>query len=105
MATCAGDLPVALGRVALADLIEDLCRELQTRYPKVTLVPDRRFVQADAQVFSAGGLTSGVDLALHVVELYFGRAVAERTANYMEYESTSWRDGAVASARKSPAKK
>ena len=31
--------PVALGRVALADLIEDLCREMQKRYPKVTLTP------------------------------------------------------------------
>ena len=41
-------------------------------------------------IFTAGGLTSGIDLALHVVELYFGREAAERTARYMEYEGTGW---------------
>ena len=43
-------------------------------------------------MFSAGGLTSGIDLALHVVELYYGRETAERTATYMEYTGTRWRD-------------
>jgi transcriptional regulator GlxA family with amidase domain len=65
---------------------------LASRYPKVKVVTSRRYVQADPVVFSAGGLTSGIDLALHVVELYFGREVAERTAKYMEYESTGWKD-------------
>lgn len=62
------------------------------RFPNVTLVPSRRFVQSDENVFTAGGLTSGIDLALHMVDLYFGRAVAQQTATYMEYESTGWRD-------------
>lgn len=66
---------------------------LATRFPKVKVVPpEHRFVQADSVVFSAGGLTSGIDLALHVVELYFGREVAERTARYMEYQGAGWRD-------------
>jgi len=54
-------------------------------------MPGRRFEQADSVVFGAGGLTSGIDLALHVVELYFGRPAAERTAKYMEYQGTGWR--------------
>jgi len=29
-------------------------------------------------------------LALHVVELYFGRELAARTASYMEYEGKGW---------------
>jgi transcriptional regulator GlxA family with amidase domain len=62
------------------------------RYPDVKLARDQRFVQADPVVFSAGGLTSGIDLALHVVELYYGRETAERTATYMEYTGTRWRD-------------
>ena len=41
-------------------------------------------------IFTAGGLTSGIDLALHVVELYFGRELAARTASYMEYEGKGW---------------
>ncbi len=35
-------------------------------------------------------LTSGIDLALRVAELYFGREVAARTASYMEYEGKGW---------------
>jgi transcriptional regulator GlxA family with amidase domain len=62
------------------------------RFPNVTLVRDKRFVQADSVVYSAGGLTSGIDLALHVVSLYFGKEAAERTAVYMEYTGTRWRE-------------
>ncbi|MEE8522302.1 MAG: hypothetical protein V3T72_00090 [Thermoanaerobaculia bacterium] len=35
-------------------------------------------------------LTSGIDMALRVVERYFGREAAARTAFYMEYESDGW---------------
>jgi len=66
-----------------------------SKYPKVKVLTSRRYVQADPVVYSAGGLTSGIDLALHVVELYFGREIAEKTAKYMEYESTSWKDVAA----------
>jgi len=36
-------------------------------------------------------LTSGVDLALHVVDGYFGRSVAQKTAEYMEYQGSAWK--------------
>ena len=62
------------------------------KYPSVHLVRGQRFVQADPVVFSAGGLTSGIDLALHVVQLYYGRETAEQTAKYMEYTGTGWRE-------------
>ena len=39
---------------------------------------------------TAGGLTSGTDLALRVVERYFGREVAQTTATYMEYQGKGW---------------
>ena len=48
------------------------------------------WTHSDPVIFTAGGLTSGIDLALHVVELYFGREVAARTARYMEYEGKGW---------------
>lgn len=60
-------------------------------YPNVKLVRSKRFVQSDAVVMTAGGLTSGMDLALHVVGRYFGAAVAQQTADYMEYEGTGWK--------------
>jgi putative intracellular protease/amidase/YHS domain-containing protein len=50
-----------------------------------------RFVD-EGGLASAGGLSSGIDLALHVVERYFGREVADGTAYYMEYQGKGWKD-------------
>ena len=33
---------------------------------------------------------SGIDLALHLVEGYFGRGVAQATADRMEYQGSGW---------------
>ena len=54
-----------------------------------------RFVEAGDNLASAGGLTSGMDLAFRVVERYYGRTVAERTAFFMEYQSNGWKDAGV----------
>lgn len=40
----------------------------------------------DGDVVTAGGVTSGIDLALHLVGREFGEALAERVAAEMEYE-------------------
>ena len=61
------------------------------KFPRVRLERGKRFVRSDDRIFTSGGLTSGMDLALHVVDLYFGRGVAERTATYLEYEGTGWK--------------
>ena len=66
---------------------------LRQKFPGVDVQASVRYVQSDEKLFTAGGLTSGIDLALHVVELYFGRAEAERTAAYMEYTGTGWKNG------------
>jgi transcriptional regulator GlxA family with amidase domain len=55
------------------------------KFPNVRLERGSRFVQSDDVLFTAGGLTSGIDLALHIVERFYGREVADRTAAYMEY--------------------
>jgi transcriptional regulator GlxA family with amidase domain len=68
----------------------DFIERMKTRHPQVKVVQGDRFVQSDPLLYCAGGLTSGIDLALHVVELYFGREAAQRTATYMEYQSTGW---------------
>jgi len=59
-------------------------RGLQQRYPAVHFVNGVRFVEND-KISTAAGLTSGIDLALHVVERYFGQMVAQSTADYLEY--------------------
>ena len=69
----------------------DFLDRFAQQYPKVKLQRGLRFVESDAHTFTAGGLTSGIDLALHVVELYFGTPTAEQTARYMEYQGGGWR--------------
>jgi transcriptional regulator GlxA family with amidase domain len=46
----------------------------------------------NGKVATAGGLTSGVDLALHIVERYYGREVAQATADYLEYRGELWKN-------------
>jgi len=70
----------------------DFFGEFEKAFPGVTLHRGRRFVE-NPGVSSAGGLTSGIDLALRVVARYFGRETADRTARYMEYEGTGWIEG------------
>jgi transcriptional regulator GlxA family with amidase domain len=48
-------------------------------------VVDARVVD-DGDLLTAGGVTSGIDLALHLVEREFGEGIAERVATVIEYE-------------------
>jgi transcriptional regulator GlxA family with amidase domain len=68
----------------------DFYDDFQKKFPDVSLQRGPRFVESDPVIFTAGGLSSGIDLALHLVELYFGRDVADKTAKYMEYEGKGW---------------
>jgi putative intracellular protease/amidase/YHS domain-containing protein len=60
-------------------------------FPDVQLKRGARFVE-DGNLASAGGVSSGIDLALHVVERYEGREAAERVADRMEYQGKGWLD-------------
>jgi transcriptional regulator GlxA family with amidase domain len=62
---------------------------LQRSFPQVHVKRGLRYVE-DGKIATAGGLTSGIDLALRIVERYYGRTVAQETAEYMEYQSKSW---------------
>ncbi|QGZ40398.1 YHS domain-containing protein [Pseudoduganella flava] len=66
-------------------------KELAMKYPDITVKRGARFVEA-GNVASAGGLSSGIDLALRVVERYFGRTVASNTATTLEYQGQGWLD-------------
>jgi transcriptional regulator GlxA family with amidase domain len=57
-------------------------------FPKLKLVRGARYVE-DPDVSSSGGETSGIDLALRVVERYFGSNVASEAAYGMEYRRTA----------------
>ena len=60
-------------------------------FPKIDLKRGARFVE-NGNLATAGGLSSGIDLALRVVERYYGRDVAEKTAYNMEYQGRGWMD-------------
>jgi transcriptional regulator GlxA family with amidase domain len=64
------------------------CDMLEQSYSSIRVLRDRRFVEHE-HVATAGGLSSGIDLALRVVERYLGRDAADATATYMEYERSS----------------
>jgi putative intracellular protease/amidase len=58
-------------------------------YPDIQVMRGARFVE-QGNLATAGGLSSGIDLALRVVELYFGREAAAETAYQMEYQGQGW---------------
>jgi cyclohexyl-isocyanide hydratase len=57
------------------DLLAPLCKEVVT---------DERIVE-DGHVTTAGGVTSALDLGLHLVERYWGDEARARVAEVMEY--------------------
>ena len=65
--------------------------EFAMQFPDVRMVRGARFVES-GNLATAGGLSSGIDLSLRVVERYFGRDVATQTAYYMEYQGQGWLD-------------
>ena len=92
MSVCTGAFQ--LGRAGLlsgksATTHHDFFEQFAKAFPDVNLKRGLRFVEND-KISTAGGLSSGIDLALRVVERYFGRDVAQATATYMEYQGKGW---------------
>jgi transcriptional regulator GlxA family with amidase domain len=92
MSVCTGAFKLAKagllsGRAATTH--HEFLDQLQKEYPDIQVKRGVRFVEGE-KISTAGGLTSGTDLALRVVERYFGREVAEAAAVYMEYQGKGW---------------
>jgi transcriptional regulator GlxA family with amidase domain len=88
MSVCTGAFQLA--RTGLLDGLpatthHDYWDAFAREFPRVELVRDTRWVESNDRLATAGGLTSGIDLALRVVERYFGPQVAQATAAYMEH--------------------
>lgn len=87
MSVCTGAFQLA--RAGLLDGLSatthhEFYDRFAAEFPKVKLVRGTRYVDHGA-IATAGGLTSGLDLALHVVSQRMGKKAAELTASYMEY--------------------
>lgn len=93
MSVCTGAFQLA--RAGLLDGLaatthHDFWDDFARQFPKVDLRRGPRYVE-HPRIATAGGLTSGIDLALRVVARYFGEAAASQTAEYMEWQGEGWR--------------
>ncbi|HEX4256070.1 MAG TPA: helix-turn-helix domain-containing protein [Streptosporangiaceae bacterium] len=70
-----------------------LCAELARQYPDVTVDPGALFVD-NGTILTSGGVTSGVDLALHLLRTDVGASVANQVARRIVMAPR--RDGAQA---------
>jgi transcriptional regulator GlxA family with amidase domain len=70
-------------------------------YPKVHWLRGRRYVRATNNIYTAGGDgIAGMDLSLHIVDMKFGRRIAQGIADYLEYHGDEWKqDDQASSAR------
>ncbi|HUN61297.1 MAG TPA: DJ-1/PfpI family protein [Candidatus Sulfotelmatobacter sp.] len=66
-------------------------QSMQKQYPAVHFVSGTRYVE-NGKIATAGGLTSGIDLALHVVAKYYGDEVAQVTSDILEHRSALWKN-------------
>ena len=64
--------------------------DIQRRYPDVHFLRNMRWVQSTPVIYTSGPTGAGIDLALHIVDLYFGREAATRAAQSMNYRSQDW---------------
>jgi len=63
----------------------DAIEELRVLAPAAIVAPSERFTD-NGKICTSGGISAGIDLALHVVGKLLGRDAADTTARYMEYE-------------------
>ena len=61
---------------------------LRESFPTVTVEENSRVVE-DGHILTSAGISAGIDLALKVVERYYGETVARVTARQMEYRSAN----------------
>ncbi|HMR94349.1 MAG TPA: DJ-1/PfpI family protein [Microthrixaceae bacterium] len=69
-------------------------RLMQSLYPTVTIERGVRWVD-HGDIATAGGLTSGTDLALRIVDRLYGADAAALAASQLEYFGEGWRDPTV----------
>jgi transcriptional regulator GlxA family with amidase domain len=92
MSVCTGAF--LLARTGLLDGLKATTHHLYLNdfameFPNVQLQRNQRFVD-NGKLITAGGLSSGIEGALHVVERYYGAGASAKIANYMEYVSHIW---------------
>jgi transcriptional regulator GlxA family with amidase domain len=91
MSICTGAFKLAMSGILdgkSATTHHEFYDKFAQQFPKVKLVRGERFVD-NGSIVTAGGLTSGISAALHVVTRYFNASDAVATARYMEFVPTA----------------
>ena len=88
LSVCTGAL--VLGAAGLlerkpATTHHDAFDELAAISPTIQVVRGQRFVRSDESILTSAGVSAGVDLALHVVQLLAGQETRDRTVAEMEW--------------------
>ena len=60
---------------------DDMAEIVPTGIPK----KEKRFTNSD-KIYTSGGISAGIDLSFYIVEKLFGKSIADKTSNYMEYD-------------------
>ncbi len=58
---------------------------LQGNYPDIRVVSESKVIQ-DGNVITSGGVSSGINMALYLVENIIGKSAADRTAKAIEFD-------------------
>jgi transcriptional regulator GlxA family with amidase domain len=88
MSVCTGALVLgAAGLLArrAATTHHDAYDELAAVSPTTKVIRGQRFVRSSENILTSGGVSAGVDLALHVVQLLAGQETRDRAVAEMEW--------------------
>lgn len=88
MSVCSGARPLA--KLGLLDDLDATTHHQVAAYIRrlaatARIKLDRRYVDT-GRIITTGGISAGIDGALHAVARLCGEVIAERTAQYMEYD-------------------
>jgi transcriptional regulator GlxA family with amidase domain len=87
LSVCTGSL--VLGAAGLLDGLPATTHHLRYDLLRQTApqcqVQDRQRVVDAGKIVTSGGIAAGIDMSFHVVARLLGKAVAQETAEYMEY--------------------
>jgi transcriptional regulator GlxA family with amidase domain len=91
MSVCSGAR--ILGSLGLLDHIESITHHeviahLKEIAPNTLINPDKRFIDT-GRIMTAGGISAGIDLSLHIIRKLHGETTVNKTIRYMEYGN--WR--------------
>ena len=88
MSVCTGSLVLAAAGLLerrTATTHHDAYDELAAISPTTQVVRGQRFVRSSDTILTSAGVSAGIDLALHVVQLLAGQETRDRTVTEMEW--------------------